>query len=143
MLQCYIRDIARIDLHQKVNKPALTKHPQPPIYVTDVLGITYHKHVNLRQAECHKCHKKGHIAKACKTRQGCHVTEQGKATKKGHYVEESLEPIEQTVTDNTYNLFTVAGSGQNPIVLKVTVNNLPIQMELDTGASLSLLNQQT
>ena len=96
-----------------------------------------------KQAECHKCHKKGHIAKACKTRQGCPVTEQGKATKKAHYVEEFLEPIEQSMTDNTYNLFTVAGSGQNPIVLKITVNDLPIQMELDTGASLSLLNQQT
>ena len=87
--------------------------------------------------------QKGHIVKTCKTRQGCQVTEQGKATKKAYYKEESLESIEQLMTDNTYNLFTIAGSSQNPIVLKVTVNDLSIQMELDTGVSLSLLNQQT
>ena len=44
--------------------------------------------------------------------------------------------------DSTYNFFTVAGSGQNPIVVHITVNDLPIEMELDTDASLLLLNKQ-
>ena len=52
------------------------------------------------------------------------------------------------MTDSTYNLFTVAGSSQIFIVLskfnyQQIVNDLPIQMELDTDASLSLLKQQT
>ena len=45
--------------------------------------------------------------------------------------------------DSIYNLFTITGSGQNPIVVELTVNNLSIQMELDTGTSLWLLNKQT
>ena len=55
------------------------------------------------------------------------------------------EPKEHTTTtpDSSCNLFTVTGSGQNPIVLQVTVNQTSIQMELDTGASLSLINKQT
>ena len=97
-----------------------------------------------KQAECHKCHKKGHIARACKSRQNHQGSEPGKSTKKPHYAEYSLQPSEQSLTnDSTYNLFTIGGSGQNPIVVELTVNNLPVQMELDTGASLSLLNQQT
>ena len=44
--------------------------------------------------------------------------------------------------DSTYNLFTVACSGHNPtVVLEMTMNNLPIQMELDIDTSLSLLNK--
>ena len=96
-----------------------------------------------KQTECHKCHKKGHIARACKTKQNYQGTEPGKRTRKAHYVEDALEPDEQPAltNDSTYNLFTIAGSDQDPIVVGVTVNNAPVQMELDTGASLSLLNK--
>ena len=45
--------------------------------------------------------------------------------------------------DSTYNLFTIAGSGQDPILVEVTVNGSPVRMELDTGASLSLLSKNT
>ena len=48
-----------------------------------------------------------------------------------------------TTPDSPYNLFTVTGSGQNLIVLQVTVNQKPIQKELDTDTSLSLINKQT
>ena len=88
--------------------------------------------------------QKGHITRACKPRQNRQGTEPGKSNKKTHYIDDSLQPSEQPLTnDSTYNLFTIGGSGQNPIVVELTVNNLPVQMELDTGASLSLLNKQT
>ena len=45
--------------------------------------------------------------------------------------------------DHTYNLFTVVGSDQDPILVEVTVNSTPVQMELNTGASLSLLSKST
>ena len=46
--------------------------------------------------------------------------------------------------DTTYNLFTVVGSDQDPILVEVTVvNTTPVQMELNTGASLSLLSKST
>ena len=108
------------------------------------LGSHLPQMCQFKQAECHKCHKKGHIARACKSRQNRQGTEPGKSNKKTHYVNDSLQPSEQPLTnDSTYNLFTIGGSGQNPIVVELTVNNLPVQMELDTGASLSLLNKQT
>ena len=96
-------------------------------------------------AECNKCHKKGHIARACKTKQDFRKAEPGKRTRKAHYVEDAHEPNDHFMqtNDSTYNLFTIGGSGQDPIVVEVIMNNSPIQMELDTGASLSLLCKRT
>ena len=101
-----------------------------------------------KQAECNRCHKKGHIARACRSKQALKKKEPGKRTRKTHYVEDqrsnSNEHEQPTWTDDsTYNLFTIAGSGQEPLLVEVTVNGSPVQMELDTGASLSLLSNST
>ena len=98
-----------------------------------------------KQAECNKCHKKGHIAKACRTKRNGRKTEPGSRTRKANYVMTNPNEHEQaTPTDDpTYNLFTVAGSGQDSILMEVTINGTPVQMELDTGASLSLLSKST
>ena len=66
-----------------------------------------------------------------------------------HYVDDSqlqgseLEEHTPTTTESSCNLFTITAGGQNPILLQVTINQTPVQMELDTGASLSLINKQT
>ena len=98
-----------------------------------------------KQAESNKCHKKGHIAKACKTKRNGRKTEPGSRTRKENYVMTNPNEHEQaTPTDDpTYNLFTVAGSSQDPILVEVIINGTPVQMELDTGASLSLLSKST
>ena len=98
-----------------------------------------------KQAECNKCHKKGHIAKACRTKRNGRKTKPGNRTRKVNYVMTNPNEHEQATSsdDTTYNLFTVAGSGQDPILVEVTVNSTPVQMELDTGASLSLLSKST
>ena len=100
---------------------------------------------NFKDAQCHKCKKVGHIAKACKTKQNpqkesCH------RARRTHYVDDSpgskLEEHTPTTTDSSYNLFTITEGSQNFILLQVTINQTPVQMELDTGAS-SLTNKQT
>ena len=100
-----------------------------------------------KQAECNKCHKKGHIAKACRTKRNGRKTEPGSRTRKANYVMTNPNEHEASHTystdDPTYNLFTVAGSGQDPILMEVTINGTPVQMELDTGAPLSLLSKST
>ena len=67
--------------------------------------------------------------------------------RRAHYVDDPVESESEKqapmTSDNSYDLFTVTESGQNPIIVQVTVNQTPIQMELDTGASLSLINKQT
>ena len=95
-----------------------------------------------KQAECHKCKKVGYIAKACKTKARQEkLPKQPKAT---NYVDDVQEITGQiTPLDNSYDLFTLSSSGQEPILVSVTLTQTPVQMELDTGVSLSLLNKQT
>ena len=65
-----------------------------------------------------------------------------------HYVDDfpglELEEHPHTTTYSSFNLFTITEGGQNPFVLQVSVNQTPAQMELDmdTAASISLINKQ-
>ena len=100
-----------------------------------------------RQTECHKCKKVGHIAKACKTRSPRTEKSHKQTTKATNYMEQMQDTTRQGIpsqdSDNSYDLFTLSSNGQEPILVSVTLNQTPIQMEVDTGASLSLLNKQT
>ena len=53
--------------------------------------------------------------------------------------EELEEPVEH---DSSYHLFTPQSNGQNPITVQVELNVLA-KMEVDTGASVSLINKLT
>ena len=117
-------------------------------HAIDVLEIMLRRH-NFKETECYNCKKVRHIAKARKTKQNKmldrnHAKELRRRT---HYVDDSqgseLEEHTPTTTDNSYNLFTITMHSQNPIVLQVTINQTSVQMELDTGASLSGINKQT
>ena len=44
--------------------------------------------------------------------------------------------------EETYTLFSLAGK-TNPIIVTVNVNSQPIQMEVDTGAALSIISKTT
>ena len=78
----------------------------------------------------------GHIAKACQTKQNHQKSEARQRARRTHYVDDPVEAKSEKQTpmtsDNSYDLFTITGSGQNPIIVQVTVNQTPIQMELDT-----------
>ena len=76
----------------------------------------------------------GHIARACQTKQS-QRPQQKQPARRAHYIDDTEPEPNPTTTDTSYNLFTVTGSGQTPIMMQVTINQTPIQMELDTGAS--------
>ena len=48
----------------------------------------------------------------------------------------------ETKDQETYTLFSMAGKSR-PIVVSVSVNSKPIQMEVDTGAFLSIMSKDT
>lgn len=56
-----------------------------------------------------------------------------------------MEPddSDQGNEDSAYNLFTIREQNSAPIVVEVTLNSIPVQMELDTGASVSVLSNMT
>ena len=77
-----------------------------------------------KDSVCHFCKKKGHVESICfaKKRQQHQV--------KNVHHEEEPEPY-------PFNL--VKRRASNPIILTLLVNNVPIAMELDTGAGVSII----
>ena len=90
-----------------------------------------------RTTECYLCKKLkvGHIAKACKSKQKGKKSQQFNS-KTNHYVEEdeiTTAPKEHNRdSDTSYGMFTVEGNSLNPIVVQVDINQVPVEMEVDT-----------
>lgn len=97
-------------------------------------------------AICRACKKKGHIAKVCCSKHS-QPTQHTRARKSAtaHRIDTSTPPPElpsSPTNDNAYTMFPV-NSRSRPIVLPVKLDNKEIQMELDTGASLSVIGKET
>ena len=84
--------------------------------------------------DCLICKKKGHIAKVCRHKKPCQ-----KPYPKSHFVSEK----ERTTQDRSYDMFNTIDSSTEPIIVSVSLNQVPRNMELDTGASLSVINKDT
>ena len=99
---------------------------------------------------CHNCGKKGHLAKVC--RGGWSRTEPKRhpsspslrgrdEPKETHCVE---EPRSQDESDEaTYTLFNTPGSRLNPMMVSLELDHKEVQMEVDTGASASIISEAT
>ena len=51
------------------------------------------------------------------------------------------DDIPQTDQDSTYELFMIKEATRDPILITVESNYIPVELELDTGASLTLINR--
>ena len=96
-----------------------------------------------KDSTCYYCKNKGHIIAKClkKARKSAHSSkpsssQQGKQRVHALHAEQSDE--EQDI----YPLFAVSPTGQqNPYMVTVGLNGSEIKMELDTGASLSVIGE--
>ena len=90
-----------------------------------------------KTAECYFCKKRGHIAAACRTK-----ARQGKAQPKSNHHLDANEGGSDSDTE-PYSLFTVRNPSHEPMQVELTMNGVPVSMELDTGAAVSLINSST
>ena len=93
-----------------------------------------------KNAKCHNCKKKGHIAKKCRNSEFRGKKPEFKR-KQAHYVEESDENSDSE--SDVYSVFHVGNYKSDPYKINVNVNSKDITMELDTGASVSLMSEDT
>ena len=85
-----------------------------------------------REFLCHFCKKKGHLAKMCRQKLKS-MKEQAK------FVTESDTP-----TSGEYSaLFQVTSGRNKPYRITINVNGKPLLMEIDTGASVSVVGEGT
>ena len=89
-----------------------------------------------KEAVCHAYKKRGHIVRVCRSK-----GVQRRPLRKTYYVEE--EEDQETPGNGTYSLFAVRNQAGDPILRDVCINQVPIKMELDTGAAVSVITQRT
>jgi len=85
-----------------------------------------------KDAECNFCKKKGHIAKVCHSKLKIQKSE----THQMH-TDNDCEPQEYSLSH------TQGSSCSSPIFITVKLNGVDLTMELDTGATLSLISERT
>ena len=111
---------------------------------------------SFKDTVCSYCKKKmGHIARACRSkgRQQQH----GKPNKRrwNNHCQQTHQVTEGTIesstitdrknhlTDEEYKLFSVEDDRTEPIIARMTINGADLEMEVDTGASASIISSST
>ena len=103
----------------------------------------------IKDADCHSCEKKGHIAPACKSicqkkalkteGQGAHDCWTSKKMNQIHNEKQA------TGTDGSsskeYHLHHVGTHSSDPVEVQVMVNAKQLMMEVDTGTTLSIISE--
>ena len=102
-----------------------------------------------REAKCHKCHKMGHIAKVCKSKKPAakRIPPSGRQSKRKEdprvqLLESEIPPIPDRGQEDL-PLFAIGESASRTIRVEIVVNQIPLVMEVDTGAAISLLSEAT
>ena len=94
-----------------------------------------------KDAKCHKCKKRGHIAKKCRNKQNSDsdkTVKSGAYHKRAHYLEDSGSD-----EDELFSIFSVGSVKTDPYKVNVRVNGKEIEMDIDTGASVTVFNEDT
>ena len=114
-----------------------------------------------KSAQCHACGKTGHIqaSKVCKTSRSGKVekpkfqekkqTPAGKPRKKFHQsagVKQMYAESENSASDSDVPIKSVSSNGSSsysPIMVTIEIENIPLQLELDTGSAVSVISWKT
>lgn len=81
-------------------------------------------------AKCFHCNKKGHIKNACRSKQ----LKESKSKNKRHVSTLKLP------RNNLKSVKPAADARQKPIMVEVAIDGVPVNMELDTGAAVSVMS---
>ena len=92
-----------------------------------------------KEYECHFCRKKGHLASVCHKKQAQNKTKPREQTNR--IDEEGSAQSDES--DREYALYRVSSGSAKPILVSVTLDGISMEMELDTGASVSLVSEET
>ena len=104
-----------------------------------------------KNAECFKCSKRGHIATMCMEK-GKKPFNSGfgnnRRSAMNHVVLDDTsvtenQPIDDCIPEdeNIYSIYTLQHNKVKPFQVIIKLNGLPVPMEIDTGASLTIINE--
>ena len=96
-----------------------------------------------RDAECKKCHKKGHLARVCKSgSRPPHQNSNSKEHSKSRNHQKKALTIREPDSDDSGDVSPLnrIGGKLQPIMVELTLNGEQTAMELDTGAAVSVIS---
>ena len=94
-----------------------------------------------RSAVCNYCGKKGHLARVCRGKLSKEKSSTPRAADKAST--HQLEVRDAEPQGDEYPLFTIASGSMKPVVVTVLLNGKEVDMEVDTGAAISLISAST
>ena len=104
------------------------------------------------ESTCNKCHKKGHIARACQSGSKRDKHQQADQSQTQKYTanrrkfkgtSKNTYTIREPDSGDEFPLLRVGGKSVCPIMVELRLNGVKTQMELDTGATVSIISTQT
>jgi len=101
---------------------------------------------HFKDSVCHNCGKKGHIQKACRTLKTTPpnpVSPQTKSNRTSKPQHSLNTGTSSPATESAYTLFNIHNQDHPPIHVNLHINNREVTMELDTGAAVSVISEQT
>ena len=98
----------------------------------------------LKDDVCRRCQKKGHIGKICRSTRSSHTKSRNM---KWVHADEAIsnsdshsESLPEPPPDSHPPIFKVNARGSHPITVQMSINGKPLQMEVDTGAAVSVIS---
>ena len=89
--------------------------------------------------ECNFCHKKGHLQSVCRKNKS-QARHDSEPTARAHRIGEQESGDK---SPEEYTLYRVNSGGSKPLTVDISLNGQAVTMEIDTGASVSLMSEQT
>ena len=133
------------DVSGKVNKvyPTPTEHGTVVCYRCG--GPHLAPACKFKETECLYCKKKGHLARVCRAKAKANAHQDRKKPPKilSHYVENGTCGNNDHVDGAYGELFSIRDPKCTPITVEVILNDVPVTMEVDTGASTTIINHST
>ena len=134
------KDVAELLLHETVPQPVHRVQPAgAQAHNKKCCRCTRPGHFpstcRFKKERCHKCNKVGHIKQVCTS-----VNSRNTPAKNVQHVH--VSPMDSTA-EHEYPLFTLSTSHTPPITISVKINDKQVLMELDMGAAVSLVSEDT
>ena len=107
-------------------------------------GATNHSgyQSKFQQTICHYCHKKGHLAKVCRSKKA--GSQKSGQQRHHHVVINSLQQQgEANLSESSLPLLHLKEpqhAATKPLTIDVQINGIDITMEVDTGAAVSVMS---
>lgn len=92
--------------------------------------------LKFKTAECHKCGERGHIPRACKSKSS---TQEPRPHRK--LTQHTTHNVTKDSED--YTVYNLSGVSVKPLKVTMRVDNADLDVEVDTGASVSIISEDT